>query len=399
VTVTRSLAIVVTAVVAMVGLAAAWLGIAEARRTGGGSEVVFPAQTIPLAFSHARHLALPSVQCTTCHPAAVTSRSALDNLIPTEQACRACHAIDRSSSPSPSLSPSPSPTGACRACHPAYTPGGAVARVRIPPPNLKFDHAAHRATDCRTCHGDLRAGGVGLATRDHLPRMATCLGCHDDRTAPAACTTCHLATVGGRVQTQYREGLLAPAGALFGDAHGGDFVTRHGAVGTTMASYCASCHAESFCSDCHQGAVTPLVFHPGNYVLTHAVDARRNAPACDSCHRAQSFCVGCHERSGVGARRSDFVSGDPLRRFHPAGFGAEGGHGREARRNLQSCTSCHREDFCVQCHSAGAVGAGAPRINPHPPGWRGSARCEALAKRNRRMCLRCHIGEDEARCD
>jgi hypothetical protein len=398
--VTRAQAITVTIVaVVVVVLAAAGLGLAEARRTGGASEVVFPPQTIPLTFSHARHLALPSVQCTTCHPAALTSRSALDNLIPTEAACRGCHAIDRSPSGAPPPPGTPSPTGACRACHPAYTPGAAVARVRIPPPNLKFDHAAHRATDCRTCHGDLLAERVGLATRDHLPRMATCLGCHDDRAAPAACTTCHLATAGGRVQTQYQDGLLAPAGALFGDAHGGDFVTRHGAVGTTMASYCASCHAESFCSDCHQGAVTPLAFHPGNSTLTHAVDARRNTPACDGCHRAQSFCVSCHERSGVGARRGDFASDDPVRRFHPPGFGAEGGHGREARRNVQSCVSCHREDFCVQCHSAGAVGAGAPRINPHPPGWRGSARCEALVKRAKRMCLRCHIGEDEARCD
>ena len=369
----------------------ALLGAERLARADGPSPVIFPEQRIPLAFSHARHLALPGVGCARCHPAARTSRSSVDLLVPTEDACAPCHAIDRPGVRTPA--PGATAAGTCTVCHPGAS-GPTVPRVYIPPPNLKFDHAAHGSVDCRTCHD---VAGVGLATRAQLPRMRTCLSCHDDRRAPQACTTCHLAGAGGRVQTRYREGALAPSGAIFGDAHGGDFLTRHAAVARTLERTCTSCHAESFCADCHQGAIKPMEFHAGNYVLTHAVEARRGAPDCSACHRQQSFCVGCHERSGVGARGSDFVSGDPMRRFHPAGFGAEGGHGREARRSIQTCASCHREDFCAECHTA-EPGA-AMRVNPHPPGWRGSARCEALVKRTRRMCLRCHIGADDARCD
>jgi hypothetical protein len=29
-------------------------------------------------------------------------------------------------------------------------------------------------------------------------------------------------------------------------------------------------------------------------------------------------------------------------------------------------------------------------ITPHPPGWRNSARCEALRNSNARVCTKCH---------
>jgi hypothetical protein len=398
----RLASLIAAALALTVIVVAGWRGRARADAAWASpSAVVYPPQQLPLTFSHARHLARGAT-CVGCHVDAQTSRSAVDNLMPTEAACTGCHAIDRgpgagaSVSPGPGLAPSPSPpaTGRCAACHPGYQPGAPFARVSVPPPNLKFSHAAHRATDCRVCHGDLRAAGVGLATRDQLPRMRQCLSCHDDRRAASTCTTCHLAGVGGRVETEFRDGVLAPLGTMFGDAHGGDFRTRHAAVGQSLERYCATCHAERFCADCHQGTVKPLDFHAGDYVLTHAIEARRGTPDCSACHRQQSFCVGCHERSGVGARGGDFASDDPMRRFHPDGFDQR--HGGEARRRIDTCASCHREDFCATCHSAEPTAA---RISPHPPGWRGSARCEALLHRAERMCLRCHIGDGEARCD
>ena len=59
------------------------------------SPVVYPPQRLPLIFSHAKHAAR-GMTCLQCHPAAQTSRSAVDNLMPTEAECRGCHAIDRS---------------------------------------------------------------------------------------------------------------------------------------------------------------------------------------------------------------------------------------------------------------------------------------------------------------
>jgi len=385
---------VLSLVIAAVAVAAAWRGVAAARDGRGSmttppSPVIYPAQRLPLTFSHARHARLDQVTCATCHRDTATSRSAVDNLMPTEAVCAGCHPIDRSQ---PERVVAGQPPARCDACHPGWRPGLPFARVHVPPPNLKFGHASHRDVDCRTCHGDL--AGVDLATRDDLPKMSVCLDCHDDRRAAAACTTCHLAGIAGRVRTEFPEGPLAPSGSLAGDAHDTDFRTNHAAVARAEAGYCAGCHAESFCADCHAGAIKPLDFHGGNYLLIHAVEARRGSPDCSACHRRQSFCVGCHERSGVARRISDV----PLLRFHPEGWasGGIGNHGVEARRNVNACAACHRDDFCVQCHTAEPTGM---RISPHPPGWAGSARCDAMVKRARRMCLRCHIGEDEARCD
>jgi hypothetical protein len=66
-------------------------------------------------------------------------------------------------------------------------------------------------------------------------------------------------------------------------------------------------------------------------------------------------------------------------------------HAYEAQRNIRACASCHREDFCMSCH------AGA--ISPHPIGFAASKRCEALSQKAGRMCLRCHISAQTARCE
>ena len=368
-------------------LGAAGLAVAS----DGPSPVVFPPQRLPLRFSHAQHLA-GGATCVSCHARAATSRSALDRLVPGEDACRACHPIDRRA---PDKVVAGAPAAACVACHPGFDPTRplTVERVAIPSPNLKFSHAAHAATACQRCHGDLAAAGVALATRDHLPRMELCLTCHDGVQAASACTTCHLATPGGRIRTELPDGALVPTGGVSGAAHDADFRTNHDQLARSEAGSCASCHEERFCADCHLGTVKPMDFHPGDYVTLHAIDARRGRPDCSACHRTQTFCVGCHERAGLGVRgESGFFRAGTSGRFHPPGWAAPGGgpdsHAREAQRNLKQCTSCHRDDFCRECHAAepGRMG-----VSPHGPGWVRSARCEALERKNARLCLRCHI--------
>jgi hypothetical protein len=367
-------------------------------RGGGGddwSPVVYPAQRLPLIFSHARHLARGAA-CAACHPAAATSRSAVDNLIPTEAECRACHPIDRAE---PTRVVAGAPPARCDACHPGYTPGAPVAQVYLAPPPLKFPHAAHKAP-CASCHGDLTK--VDLATTRQLPTMASCLSCHREGASERRCADCHLAKRGGLVETRFPHGTLVPRFTGLGDAHGPGFTNDHRQEAMQQGATCTACHDRSECVACHQGVVKPLDFHRGNYLATHAVEARRGTPDCSACHRAQTFCVGCHERSGIGTRGTPgFESADPDRVFHPAGWvspgtGGENRHAREARRNLASCASCHREEDCLRCHSADAAGL---RVSPHGRGWRGSARCRALDRGNRRMCLRCHVTADELGCD
>jgi hypothetical protein len=371
------------------------------------SPVIFPEQALPLAFSHAQHLAGEGVHCELCHEGASGSRSSLDNLLPSEQQCARCHAIDRRQPEPPAAAGQP--TGRCVACHRGYAAEQPVARAVIPPPNLKFSHRVHAQArvSCQTCHGDLEAEGVGLATRAQLPTMELCLACHDGRAAPAGCPTCHLAEPGGRIRTDYDAGRLEPSGSLRADAHTPLFRTSHAAVAQNDATYCESCHAKEFCVGCHSGAVKPLDFHGNDYVSLHAIEARRNQPDCSACHRAQTFCVACHSRTGVaydgrGSEFRDPASGALGARFHPPGWAAFDGrgpdhHALEAQRNLRQCASCHREQFCTSCHSAEP--SNPFRVDPHPAGWPASPRCRALRQRAGRMCLRCHIDEAETRCD
>jgi hypothetical protein len=359
------------------------------------SPIVYPEQRLPLTFSHRMHLAR-GVTCASCHPDATTSRSAVDNLIPTEAACRACHPIDRAE---PTKVVAGAPPAACVACHPGWTPERVVERVYLTPPPLKFAHSAHVRTACVTCHGDMTK--VDLATTRQLPTMSSCLSCHTDGTQERRCADCHVTKLGGLMETQFSQGSLVPHSTGLGDAHGPSFAKDHEQEARQVGATCTACHDRSECLACHQGVVKPMEFHPGNYVLTHSVEAKRGTPDCSACHRAESFCVACHERSGVGTRvSSGFDASQPGHAFHPPGWATPGmgpnRHAGEARRNITACASCHREEDCLTCHSnePGKLGA-----SPHPRGWRGSARCEALDRGNRRMCLRCHITQDELGCN
>jgi hypothetical protein len=365
-------------------------GAASATAPAGPSPVVYPPQRLPLVFSHGKHLAR-GMACTDCHANALTSVESKDLLLPGEATCARCHAIDRAQ---PTKAEAGKPPTACVACHVGWKPDAPIDHVSLPAPSLVFSHAAHATASCATCHGDLST--VDLATRDTLPMMATCLSCHDGKTAAKTCTTCHPADPAGRVRTALPDGSLVPRSALLGDAHDPGWSRRHAAAARAPDATCTSCHAESECADCHAGTSKPFEYHPGDYQQTHAIEARRGVPDCTVCHRQASFCVGCHERSGVGARaETDFSSGGDDTRYHPAGWGQRA-HAAAAKRNLDTCASCHRDDFCLTCHSAERD---APRVSPHPAGWRGSAKCKAMDKRNRRLCLRCHVTAEEVGCD
>ena len=392
------------------------------------SPLIYPSETIPIRFDHAKHAKLGAT-CEGCHLAALSSRTAADNLIPPEAACRGCHKIDRAAPEK--LVPAGQGAARCDACHveaanptgwmPGLTPAGLPStppRVVLARPALKFSHQIHvgRGVACTTCHAG--ADGQGMVTRADLPMMASCLSCHDGKQASARCTACHLAEPDGRVKVRLATtataaiggtGLLMPSGALRGiDAHGPNIRTDHAPAGRDE-SYCLSCHRRNDCIDCHGGVVKPPDIHPVDYVSLHGGDARRNVPDCSSCHRTQTYCVGCHQRLGVASdpegglpgRRPNnpFGTGTQLKQFHPPGWARDASgevltmprpasHSLQAKRNIRTCASCHREESCLACHSTDP--ARGPTFSPHPPNFGATARCRFLAARNRRACIKCH---------
>lgn len=359
---------------------------------------VYPKQDIPISFNHGQHLKL-GMDCAQCHTDIDRSRRATDNNFPRGKVCDSCHGPQH---PKPRTEPAK-----CSLCHTKVDTSGGKQRVkaglRAPKPLLKFNHALHdkAGSDCEDCHGDMSR--VRLATVLQLPTEQNCLECHDGVGATDACSACHPTQSGGKLKTRAIDDRSMPAlvpkdDNSWGAAHDLAFVEDHAHISKANPSLCQSCHDESFCTDCHAGVIRPMRIHSGDFINTHALDARAQTTNCQSCHRTQSFCLGCHERMGFDQEPgSAFAVGGSLS-FHPDGWagppGMPQGHAHAAQRNMTACASCHTEDSCLACHATAGGSVGGLGANPHGTRFRDSARCNALATRNRRVCLKCHAPGD-----
>jgi hypothetical protein len=375
----------------------ATVGVASGPTMAGSA--VYPAQDIPLRFTHDQHLAL-NLSCDRCHDRAATSKRSSDLLIPTGAACDGCHGQQH---PRPADEPA-----RCEMCHTKVEDGERLtASVRMPRPLLHFNHELHtrRGQDCKDCHDMSR---VRLGSVLQLPTEASCLTCHDGFTATDRCGACHPAGSDGRLLTRAQDDrtlpALVPRGAsAWGAAHDLMFVEDHAAVAKSGGKLCNSCHDDAFCIDCHDGPLRPMRIHSGDYMTLHAMDARAATSDCQSCHRTQTFCQGCHERVGFGQRDDgEFGVGGALQ-FHPSDWsgppGMPQGHAHAAQRNIGTCVSCHTEDSCLACHATTGAATPGLDVSPHGPDFARSARCDALAGHNRRMCLRCHApGDPQLEC-
>jgi hypothetical protein len=368
----------------------------------GPSDAVYPVQHVTIRFNHADHLG-PRVgaTCKTCHAGAYRSAAASDRLTPTGEVCDTCHATDHSDTTR--VKPGNVPMGQCAFCHLGYDPGDGnrVAELDLPRAHLVFDHKAHvdRNIACPQCHGAVEQ--LELATRDQLPRMRGCLRCHQAPDAAsrgdakAECDTCHLRAreQGAGIQTMFASGTLLPPRWLHDAEHTPDFIERHRSVAAADSRFCANCHTEDFCTDCHDGRTRPRNIHPSDYLNMHAIEARMETQRCRVCHQEQSFCLECHLR--VGVAESSPPTAQDSGRFHPPKSiwsdppQRPGHHAFEAERNLDACVSCHTERDCIACHGALGVGGG---FDPHTSGFLG--RCGSQFRRNPRPCLVCHEGND-----
>jgi len=368
-----------------------------------GGSPVYPEQDLPLRFNHGQHLAL-KIDCVRCHTKIGASTQAADFNFPTGATCDGCHGAQH---PRPASEPA-----RCDLCHTRVTqtpgPAGPVMRVtatlRAPKANLTFDHKRHleKGAKCQTCHGDMSR--VRLATVLQLPAEKTCLSCHNGVGATERCGACHPTDGRGTLVTRsFSDRVmpqLVPRGqSNWGAAHDLAFVEDHRGQAKSNPQLCAQCHDDTFCTDCHAGSVRPMRIHSGDYLTTHALDARAQTQDCQACHRAQTDCLACHQRLGLESRGAGakFGVGSPLR-FHPAGWdgppSAPQSHAFAAQRNIAACASCHTEDSCLACHATTSVAGPGLNVSPHGPGFANSLRCTSLAAHNHRVCLKCHAPGD-----
>lgn len=355
---------------------------------------VYPQQELPLKFSHKKHLA-KGMACTDCHTQVETSRKSADNNFPSAEVCDSCHTAQH---PRPVDVPEK-----CAMCHPGAENEVIPASVWAPASKLVFSHALHLQGDetCESCHGDMSK--VRLATVHQLPSEASCLTCHDGVKATQRCSSCHPSGADGKLITRDIDDpaaapLIPRDASGWGAEHDLAFVQDHGGISKANPRLCESCHEHDDCLDCHAGVLRPMRIHNADYLSTHALDARSKTQDCGTCHRMQSDCIACHERTGVGqGEDSAFGVGSSLR-FHPddwvGGVGELQGHVRPAQRNINACASCHDEDACLSCHATTDVAQPGLNVSPHGPEFASSARCQLLANRNRRVCLKCHAPTD-----
>lgn len=111
------------------------------------------------------------------------------------------------------------------------------------------------------------------------------------------CSTCHA-----------DESLKGGAKTYASFDHTDAFVKEHKYQATQDAATCASCHAQSFCTDCHGGKVpmmpsTKLADRPDRmaphregYLALHRMDGKADPTSCYKCHgRANNEkCAACH---------------------------------------------------------------------------------------------------------
>lgn len=201
--------------------------------------------------------------------------------------------------------------------------------------------------------------------------------------------------------------------------HDADWVRGHRVLAGKGEKNCAECHDQAYCLDCHQGGGIDAKLSTNNYrrdyipkshrsdwLDIHPLKALDNPQTCTRCHD-QKYCSQCHSKFRSTdleflSHRRQFRNVSPTNVFHatlntascptchpnslvPTHIWASD-HAREARRNLQSCQTCHSDgDVCLTCHSARS----GLKVNPHPRNW-GSIKGNLKDKSGGRSCIRCH---------
>ncbi len=213
--------------------------------------------------------------------------------------------------------------------------------------------------------------------------------------------------------------------------HDTDWLRGHRLVAGKGGANCADCHDQAYCLDCHSGGGIDTKLstqnykrdyipksHRSDFLEIHPLKALDNPQSCTRCHE-QKYCIQCHSKfrptdlqflshrrqfrdiklSNVGPAHAVFEQNGVINTAacptcHPGGlvpahtWSSE--HGREARRNLQACQSCHSDgDVCLTCHSSRT----GLRVSPHPRNW-DSIKNNFRDKSNSRSCIKCHVPGD-----
>ena len=383
-----------------------------------------------LDFDHVEHFteaAQEDLACEDCHTRAGDSRMAVRYA--SARRCLACHEHQ---------SPEHITVAQCVECHVPFAESGLeptlALALPVPDPHrepgfierIHADSARARPERCATCHVRERCEACHVNAADNaviasIPALGTGPGgtrlvalpdtaarypeppSHRDpdwlkehgfdaRATPADCATCHtrqscetchrgpvrqVVNLMPDARTTSAPGVTTER--LAPESHRTpEFRRRHGNVATTQSASCTTCHVRVECEACHN-APDRMPYHPANFESRHPAAAYGRELECSSCHSTERFCRDCHAQLGMrsqGRLGSGFHDAQPLWLLR---------HGQAARQTLESCTTCHEQRDCMQCHSQ----TGSFQINPHGPDFD----AERARDRNSRICFACHVAD------
>lgn len=305
-----------------------------------------------IKFSHSFHKEL--AQCSDCHTKVSESTSLDDRLLPTMENCAGCHDVEDENN--------------CKQCHYEDVLEPLIQKES----SVKFNHKLHisdNKLECVSCHKGLDGVDYGFESKETYPPMTTCYGCHNNNTvATSECIVCHKSTV-DLIPTDHREV---------------SFLKTHKFRAMSSNENCAMCHDNSFCETCHASTnmitekntasdfyvpYSPHKFtdnakeqqitrvHDLNFRYSHGIEAKGKTAECQTCHEVQTFCAECHTSGGGDfAMEGTMPSSHKAPNFVTIGVGSGGGrHAIDARRDLESCQSCHDvqggDPVCILCHT------------------------------------------------
>jgi len=257
----------------------------------------------------------------------------------------------------------------------------------------RFSHQAHRnyeVSECERCH-------IPLAL-SIIPERSVCMECH--------------------TREDIIETVLGPT-----KTHTPLWVNQHGRASAEPGAECRSCHSLSSCADCHKGGELNPDFtkrsirtesvpetHTSRFKVVHPLKATgAQINECFTCH-AEEFCSDCHDRTQrdrlkIISHRASWTkieagTAGPLHETfqsdlslcagcHPGGALSSHDwttqHAAEARKTLKTCQSCHPDgNVCMDCHSART----GLMVSPHPSNW-GRINTK-FRKESPETCAKCH---------
>lgn len=273
----------------------------------------------------------------------------------------------------------------CTQCH---DPG---KRKITPSAGIIIDHKAHAeaGVECAVCHNRvahrenfelaLNDPNTGEQNRKHTDfmTMTACFRCHTQGEAvgpvkaPGECIACHPEDFELKPKSHLEPGFFPENHGKLGAAeasrvaqakarsdeggeageHGessegtgsGESELHGSELGLALPNagtmnYCNTCHAESFCVDCH-GVPMP---HPADFKEGHGTFGKKNPAKCVTCHgAADKFCDQCHHGTALKWKV------DTRRTWVAQHFEAVDKYG------ASTCFKCHEPTYCARCHVRG----------------------------------------------